>query len=671
MANKTQGEQQGKGQRPATEAGQPAGQREPGSAEASPKARGSPAQRKEEAPPGQIQPGHFRMSDLKFVTEAKKVLADPQTQAILRHKELIYLHRRLNALCAVRTDMWKVLRRRMKPPAGEAWASPPPELVEAAKKGYQEFPSAEKLCEAWPAPFRKAGRTWDLTYVTEFPEVIFGRHWGRPSWNEFLTPFSRDFLAAPSEAMQQEKKWEPRPNYRRFVPHTGNMVVDVKEAIKALGGRVEVDSPSVDEEQATPQREVAGGGKAGSSSGTHKRPAKGEGSSSQSSSAASRAKRLRRTSEPRSPSPRRREQESPERVTPPSRVLPGAPVVITPSDLPQPSLRSTPISDLIATMAQSWRSERELALRHQKQAQVLRDHAEQLHQELGRGADRCKLMMEQAEALRRSWETARGEVFRAAREEALRRVAAEGEAREEKLRAERDRANYDLWEMKRPGPDSRGGSPPANGGPPQEGEQRRARTRVTSRLLAPLPSGHPIVPPTVDPQAVLSELMGPLDLTGRLTSGESLGDLPAGAHERLVSSTCDVAPEARSSADMPSAPERSAAGSVGERRRAVPSEEEEGSGSVLESEGVRPRESSGLESEGAPLALKVRRLRTVSPMSLGKGKMGRLRFPTTVLEATSYEDRTRPSDAGAEDIESPPPPGGDVDRGTGPRRDDD
>ncbi|KAL8441092.1 hypothetical protein Emed_007619 [Eimeria media] len=129
-------------------------------------------------------------------------------------------------------------------------------------------------------------------------------------------------------------------------------------------------------------------------------------------------------------------------------------------------------------MAQSWRSERELALRHQKQAQVLRDDAEQLHQELGRGADRCKLMMEQAEALRRSWETARGEVFPSAKEEALRRVAAEREVREEKLRAERDRANYDLWEMKRklpealgipaqrsePGPDSREGSPPANGG---------------------------------------------------------------------------------------------------------------------------------------------------------------------------------------------------------------
>ncbi|KAL8441520.1 hypothetical protein Emed_007556 [Eimeria media] len=411
MANKTKGEQQGKGQRPAVEA-------EEGG-----------------CPPRANPIRHFRMSDLKFVTEAKKVLADPQTQAILRHKELIYLHRRLKALCAVRTDMWKVLGRRMKPPAGEAWASPPPELVEAAKKGYQEFPSAEKLCEAWPAPFRKAGRTWDLTYVTEFPEVIFGRHWGRPSWDEFLTPFSRDFLAAPSEAMQQEKKWEPKPNYQRFVPHTGNMVVDVKEAIKALGGRVEVDSPSVDEEQATPQREVAGGGKAGPSSGAHKRPSEGEGTSSQSSSAASRAKRLRRTSEPRSPSPRRRELESPERVTTTrreaigsSRVLSGAPVVITPSDLPQPSLRLTPISDLIATMAQSWRSERELALRHQKQAQVLRDDAEQLHQELGRGADRCKLMMEQAEALRRSWETARGEVFRAAKEEALRRVAAEGEA---------------------------------------------------------------------------------------------------------------------------------------------------------------------------------------------------------------------------------------------------
>ncbi|KAL8441294.1 hypothetical protein Emed_007580 [Eimeria media] len=233
-----------------------------------------------------------------------------------------------------------------------------------------------------------------------------------------------------------------------------------------------------------------------------------------------------------------------------------------------------------------------------------------------------------------------------------------------------------------PGPDSRGGSPPASGGSPQEGEQRRARTRVASRLLAPLPSGHPIVAPTVDPQAVLSELMGPLNRTGRLTSGESLGDLPAGAHERLVSSTCDVVPEARSSADMPSAPERSAAESVGERRRAVPSEEEEGSGSVLESEGVRPRDSSGLESEGVPPSAQGSSAEDGESDVSWEREDGETEVPqdgscasesvrAIVEETTSYEDRTRPSDAGAEDIESPPPPGGDVDRGTGSRRDDD
>ncbi|KAL8431225.1 hypothetical protein ACSSS7_005424 [Eimeria intestinalis] len=54
--------------------------------------------------------------------------------------------------------------------------------------------------KVWPGAFHTTDEPWELGYATNFPEAICGRHWARPSWEDYLTPYSRGYLAAPSEA---------------------------------------------------------------------------------------------------------------------------------------------------------------------------------------------------------------------------------------------------------------------------------------------------------------------------------------------------------------------------------------------------------------------------------------------------------------------------------------
>ncbi|KAL8440865.1 hypothetical protein Emag_007663 [Eimeria magna] len=71
------------------EAGTGTSSRRPASEQASPKRKGEEASR--------VIPGHFHPADVRRVAEAKRVLENPQTQAELAHKELVYLHRGLKA----------------------------------------------------------------------------------------------------------------------------------------------------------------------------------------------------------------------------------------------------------------------------------------------------------------------------------------------------------------------------------------------------------------------------------------------------------------------------------------------------------------------------------------------------------------------------------------------
>ncbi|KAL8440482.1 hypothetical protein Emag_007879 [Eimeria magna] len=126
-----------------SEAGTGTSERRPASEQTSPKRKGEEASR--------VIPGHFHTADVRRVAEAKRVLENPQTQAELAHKDLVYLHRRLKAYRGVRADIWRIGSRRARLPKSRLWAAPPLELVEAFRGTAERFPSPQRLFELWPA----------------------------------------------------------------------------------------------------------------------------------------------------------------------------------------------------------------------------------------------------------------------------------------------------------------------------------------------------------------------------------------------------------------------------------------------------------------------------------------------------------------------------------------
>ncbi|KAL8440867.1 hypothetical protein Emed_007643 [Eimeria media] len=211
-------------------------------------------QKEGEEKSSKIRLGRFQPSDIKHVGEAKRVLRNPATQEILKHKELLYLHRRLKAYRALRGDMWRIGSGRAKQPKGREWTSPPPELAGAFKGTLEEFPEPSKLFDIWKFPFTKVDRTWDLIFLEEFPEVVEREHWGKPTWKEYLTSYSRDFVAAPSCHVKEIKRWEPKAGYELEIPNSGNTVKHVQDAIKALGGTWEEGQASPSAAASTPKK---------------------------------------------------------------------------------------------------------------------------------------------------------------------------------------------------------------------------------------------------------------------------------------------------------------------------------------------------------------------------------------------------------------------------------
>ncbi|KAL8440883.1 hypothetical protein Emed_007642 [Eimeria media] len=211
-------------------------------------------QKETEEKASRIRLGKFQPSDIKHVGEAKRILRNPATQEILKHKELLYLHRRLKAYRALRGDMWRIGSGRAKLPKGREWTPPPPELATAFKRTLEEFPEPSRLFEIWSSPFQKVDRTWDLIFLEEFPEVVGREHWEKSTWKEYLTPYSRDFLAAPSCHVKEIKHWEPKAGYEPEIPNSGNTVKYIQDAIKALGGNLEEGQLSPLTAASTPRR---------------------------------------------------------------------------------------------------------------------------------------------------------------------------------------------------------------------------------------------------------------------------------------------------------------------------------------------------------------------------------------------------------------------------------
>ncbi|KAL8440839.1 hypothetical protein Emag_007688 [Eimeria magna] len=157
--------------------------------------------------------GKFRTSDLKDIKNAKKRLAETQTQEALQHKEVIHLHRRLKAYKGARKEVWKVARGLLRLPVKRGWTPPPESLVAKMKGQVEDSPAAEEIWDEWPSPFAKLERQWDDIYLTEFPEVTAAPRGGAPSWTSFLTAFSRQFIARSSARVREVRGWKEIPEY--------------------------------------------------------------------------------------------------------------------------------------------------------------------------------------------------------------------------------------------------------------------------------------------------------------------------------------------------------------------------------------------------------------------------------------------------------------------------
>ncbi|KAL8442380.1 hypothetical protein Emag_006486 [Eimeria magna] len=153
------------------EAGMGTSARRPASEQTSPKRKGEEASR--------VIPGHFHPADVRRVAEAKRVLEKPQTKV------------------------------------------------------------------------ERVDQSWDQIYSQEFLEVVDCLHWGRPSWEGFLTAYSREFLPRPSPHVLSQKMLTPHREWKTEIPGKPNNVLSTQAAIQALGGSME-DAPA-----SPPTEEVA------------------------------------------------------------------------------------------------------------------------------------------------------------------------------------------------------------------------------------------------------------------------------------------------------------------------------------------------------------------------------------------------------------------------------
>lgn len=91
----------------------------------------------------------------------------------------------------------------------------------ALKRGWDKFPvelskkvhecrrnrkdnreSVKDVWRLWPEPFRQLSEEWDEIYLAEFPEVVDEpARPGSKKWRGFYSPFSRDFVAYPTDVI--------------------------------------------------------------------------------------------------------------------------------------------------------------------------------------------------------------------------------------------------------------------------------------------------------------------------------------------------------------------------------------------------------------------------------------------------------------------------------------
>ncbi|KAL8430577.1 hypothetical protein Efla_000522 [Eimeria flavescens] len=100
---------------------------------------------------------------------------------------------------------------------------------------WRRVPTPKSSVKCGPSPFtRKKGPGTSITSRSS-PKVIEVQHWGKETWHSFLTPFSRDFLAAPPMGFVAYAGWDPRHRYEETPLHP-ELGQHVYAALRLLGG---------------------------------------------------------------------------------------------------------------------------------------------------------------------------------------------------------------------------------------------------------------------------------------------------------------------------------------------------------------------------------------------------------------------------------------------------
>ncbi|KAL8441665.1 hypothetical protein Emed_007527 [Eimeria media] len=183
-----------------------------------------------------VVPGRFRFTDLRQVQVVRHVLAHPSSQRELIHKELVYLHRRLKAYRSLRLELKRVGPDNiMQYAAQRNFEQPIQDFIDTLRIPLESLPDPVALRGLWPDPFRRLEEQWDRTYINEFPEVMVPRDTSSPMWSDFFTPYSRHFLACPTEEVAALRNWRPIPYVCTFPPSRSPLDV-IMHALEIMHG---------------------------------------------------------------------------------------------------------------------------------------------------------------------------------------------------------------------------------------------------------------------------------------------------------------------------------------------------------------------------------------------------------------------------------------------------
>lgn len=95
----------------------------------------------------------------------------------LRHKEVVYLAKRRQALFLLRDYIWAVGTLSLKRVAAERhWGAVPTEIVSRVQESKRNRRDTrlplKEVWGFWPEPFQQTLEEWDEVYLAEFPEVV-------------------------------------------------------------------------------------------------------------------------------------------------------------------------------------------------------------------------------------------------------------------------------------------------------------------------------------------------------------------------------------------------------------------------------------------------------------------------------------------------------------------